>query len=113
MTEIKIFVVKTELKRKKGNLSSLQKIELTVLNNLKEELIRKYGGLTEISNFKGYWNNNGEIWEDTGDLWLIYGSFSESTIINELIPILRQIRATTNQLSQAYAINNEIGFITN
>jgi len=97
--KIEIFVVETKIKA----------LELPQnLLRCKYDLIRLFNGLTEID-FRGYWiNKKGNIEPDFGKLWVIYTDKPELSEDNRFKAILLEIKALTQQKSQAYTINDEI-----
>lgn len=104
---IEIFVVTTELEKLNDKpFQKAQRIEShTQLIKCKTDLVRLFGGLTEKTNFKGYWiNDKGKIELDSVTLWLIYTEHNEPELDN----ILLRIKRITKQSCQAYAIDNEM-----
>ena len=115
--EIKVFIVETELK----TFSEKDK-----LLKLQTDLIKLFGGLTELKNAVGYWiNDKGLIESDKISVWLIYTDKTE--IINAIseteketvllwgiwqkfISIIEEIKALTMQKSQLYTINEKAKF---
>jgi hypothetical protein len=106
--EIKVFVVKTELENN-PSLTTNGKLNIEVLAELKQQLIKLFDGLTEIKNCAGYWvNNKGLIESDKISLWLIYTDKDEYSLIFQLREILSEIKALTMQKTQVYTINNNL-----
>jgi len=104
---IEIFVVKTEID---NNMPYLVKIGcLKGLEDLKAKICSEFGGLTEISNFKGYWLNEGKICVDIGDLWLIYTDSTDTVAIID--DFAKRIKKLTAQKSQLYTIDNKAYFV--
>jgi len=101
--EIKIFVVKTEI------TTEIQEAEL---KNTIKTLVKTFEGLTQIP-FSGFWlNEQKQIEEDNGKIWLIYTTHEIDEREKEAFDrIMLQIKATTKQKIQAYAINNEMFFV--
>jgi len=99
MTEIKIFVVKTELQNNNANLS--------VLEWLKLETVKAFGGLTVLADNKGYWldNSTNKLCIDQTDIWLIETSdLLTKNLEIKLEAINLSIKTVTKQLAQLYTI---------
>jgi hypothetical protein len=105
--EIKIFVITTEMEKIRDGYNKLA-LKLS-LNDRKTDLIRLFGGLTEIEELKGYWlNDKGIIETDNVIMWLIYKDNEDYSLIFQLREILAQIKTLTMQKSQAYTVNNDM-----
>jgi hypothetical protein len=121
-TEIKIYVVKTELLKDK---SILGKNALNLLDALKEELINLYDGLSPTCKFIGYWKDstktagpwvNGhicniekdyvEIWQILTDKDLL--AIENKSLASKTFQIIQCIKQTTKQKSQLITINRNI-----
>jgi len=116
-TQIKIYVVKTELLKDSGILN---KNALNLLNALREELISLYGGLSVSPTFKGYWidtktknvdSDINEIWELLTELDLL--NVANKEIASKTARIIECVKIVTKQKSQLFTINRniEINFI--
>jgi len=103
---IEIFVVATKIK----GLRTTETIEKAVSSILscKEDLVKLFGGLTEIPYFNGYFMKRGNIEYDTGEIWLIYTDNPELVEDNRFKSILLEIKGTTKQMMQCYAVNNDL-----
>jgi hypothetical protein len=109
--EIKIFVVKTELENN-PSLTTNGKLNIEALAELKQQLIKLFGGLTEIKNCAGYWlNDKGTIESDKVNLWLINAEKNNYALIILLREILIEMKTLTVQKTQAYTIDNNIFFL--
>lgn len=116
--EIKIFVVETEIQKLNVTIAQRQdRIKAyDTLFRLKTDLIKLFGGLTELKDCRGYWlNSQGLIESDKVNYWLIYTTKEHLkqgfNVEKALIGILMQIQALTKQKTQAYTIDNEIFFL--
>jgi len=111
-TQINIYVVKTELLKKResdlGNV--LNKNAFLLLDALKAELINLYGGLSIHASFKGLWlNEDKKIEEDSNEIWEIFtdkATFEATT--KKLNQIVLCIKSITKQKSQLIAINRDV-----
>ena len=104
--EIKVFVVETEIQHNTYNKA--------LLFEKKIDLIRLFGGLTEVKDIKGYWidNETNNIETDTGKIWLIYSEKGyEKNIFDKMRKILVEIKHITKQKVQMYTIGTEPHFI--
>lgn len=103
--EIKIFVVETKVKQLPNEVA--MSLECT-----KIELIKLFGGLTELE-MKGYWvNETDEIETDIGKLWIIYTEIGyEKVTFDRLRKILHRIKDITVQHTQFYTIDSEPHYI--
>ena len=73
------------------------------LEAIKLEIMHEFGGMTEIPNCKGYWEDNGLFFTDNVNLWLIY-AYSKNT--KETIEAFaKRIKELTWQKSQAFTID--------
>jgi len=107
-----IFVVKTKITKKLGD--SVRTIEDKINANrqlltVKCDLIREFGGLTEIGNFKGYWMNADKIYTDIGDIWLIYSDSGDTLAIID--GFAKRVKIITLQQSQLYTIDGKAYFV--
>jgi hypothetical protein len=107
-----IFVVKTEITRKQGD--TVGTVEDKIKRNLellavKTDLVKEFGGLTEIGNFKGYWTSNGVIYTDIGDIWLIYSDSGDTLAIID--GFAKRVKIITLQQSQLYTIDGKAYFV--
>jgi len=101
---IEIFVVTTEIDEKTD--SNLERLELNVVRT---EIIHEFGGLTEIPNCLGYWENNFQIYTDNVKLWLIYTNSSDAREIIEAYA--KRIKKLTYQKEQAFTIDGKLYLI--
>lgn len=46
-------------------------IPLSVLKSIRDDLIRKFGGLSVIHNNEGYWLDNGCCYQDNNDIYIV------------------------------------------
>jgi hypothetical protein len=121
-TQIKIYVVKTELL--KGD-SPFNKTGLSLLEAIKEDLINMYGGLSVSPQFIGFWKDTtskhsawvdghickvdkdvNEIWEILTDLNLL--DVDNKQIATETMNLIQSIKIVTKQKSQLFTINRNI-----
>jgi len=95
--EVKLFVVTTEINA-----------ELD-LKAIKYQIVSEFGGLTEISDFEGYFIENDKMVVDKGKLWLIYANGSDCADI--IRDFALKIKTITRQNTQLYAIDNKHYFV--
>jgi hypothetical protein len=100
---IELYVVKTK---------ATAKVNLE-LYAIKKEIIKEYGGLTELKEAKGYWlNSGGEIEYDTITIWVILEKDgAENTEYPMIERYAKRIKLITKQQSQLFTINNQPYFI--
>lgn len=103
---IEIFVVTTKI----AKLSDPSKAIAKILQ-CRADLVKLFGGLTEIIDFHGFWLNRGKIDEDFGALWLIYTQKAESVEDVRFKAILAELKTLTLQIEQAYAVNDDLRLI--
>lgn len=79
------------------------------LNQIKVEIIRKFGGLTAIRDSEGYWiDESGKICVDFVEIWQILTSDVDVAYIKA---ISERLKAICKQKSQLYTINDKPFFI--
>ena len=101
MTQIEIYVVKTEII---GN-----KAANVLLESLKEEITSKLGGITELRTKRGAWIENDKVFEDKVEIWRFCVDNSKSVDFQWLKQQIRYIKAVTSQRSQLWTCNPQIG----
>lgn len=101
MTQIEIYVVKTEII---GN-----KAANGLLKTLKNEITEKLGGITELSTKRGAWIENGVEIEDKTEIWRFCVDNTKAIDFQWLKKQIRYIKAVTNQRSQLWTCNPRIG----
>lgn len=85
---IRLYIVTTEIKEDSDKMFQLEE--------LKQELICKYEGLTETT-FKGYWRNDNKTFVDVGFIWELLGEHIETETAKN---VSRKVKLLTNQQSQ-------------
>ena len=94
MTEIKIYVVTSELKHD---------YERDCLTQLKIELLSKFNGLTVIKNCEGLWlDENKKIITDTVDIWQIV---THEYNLNYLWEVNEKLRRVCKQTAQLFTVD--------
>jgi hypothetical protein len=101
---IEIYVVTTRLSD--HHVEDFKQAELTVVKN---EIIHEFGGLTEIPNCKGYWEDTDKVCKDNVDIWLIYASDKKSYRMIEAFA--SRVKIITYQKSQAFSIDGKLYLI--
>ena len=91
--EIEFTVVKTEVLNGKISQESIETI--------KEELIKEFGGLT-VEECRGSWLDNGKVYEDINEKWLILTQ--EEVSEEKIMAYAERIRVVTKQIAQLYRI---------
>jgi len=103
---IEIFVVKTKIIENKDTLNEIE--------NIKDDLAKRFGGLTAIPNCHGIWfdSDKKSIESDYPvEIWLIYSSFSKRTTKSLLNPPLYWLKVATQQKALAIALNDKLSLI--
>lgn len=97
MVEIKIYVVTTENPNK------------TKLDSVKVQLCGAFGGLTVINNCEGLWLDNGKLYVDNVQIWII----ESSTVVSpeQILKYGEDLKQICNQKSQMISINGHPYFI--
>lgn len=98
---IEIYVVTTDLNRHK--VEDFKRAELNVVKN---EIIHEFGGLTEIPNCKGYWEDTEKVYKDNVEIWLLYANATDARQIIEAFA--DRIKIITYQKSQAFSIDGKL-----
>ena len=91
--EIELTVVTTEVLN--------GKISPEPIEAIKEELIKKFGGLT-VKGCRGSWLDNGKVYEDINENWLILTDKKVSE--EEVMVYAERLRVATKQIAQLYRI---------
>ena len=78
------------------------KISSKPVETIKEELIQEFGGLT-VQGCKGSWLDNGKVYEDINEKWLI---LTEKEVSEEkIMAYAERLRVSTKQIAQLYRID--------
>lgn len=112
--KVEIFVIKTKIDESKASNDKEDKaLALRAewkLINVRNLLIKAFGGLTVIQNAIGFWiNESGAIETDNAEMWLIYTNLKNTKSIIEAFA--KQIKKITAQDSQAFGINTCLYFV--
>ena len=92
--EIELTVVTTEVLN--------GKISPEPIETIKEELIKEFGGLT-VQGCRGSWLDNGKVYEDINEKWLI---LTEKEVSEEkIMAYAERLRIATKQIAQLYRID--------
>jgi hypothetical protein len=111
---IEIFVVKTKIdasmaSNDKEDQILARKAEWKLIN-VRNLLIKAFGGLTVIPNANGFWiNKSGLIEGDSVEIWLIYTDIEDSKLV--IRGFAKQIKKITAQDSQAFGIDGKLFFV--
>jgi hypothetical protein len=101
---IEIFVVLTELEAK-HDINGKTRLN----EDLKVEIVREFGGLTETGIETGYWLDNDKICADIVKRWIIYADSSDTVAIIDAFA--KRIKKITSQKTQLYTIDGKAYFI--
>jgi hypothetical protein len=119
-----IYVVTTELDKKQRAIGEIASLEV-----IKSEIVHEFGGLTEIPNCKGYWEESTQFYKDNVEIWLIYASATKQecllgsfrgrdepyVIETDTYPIIeafaKRIKKLTYQKVQAFTIDGKLYLI--
>lgn len=93
--EIELTVVTTEVLN--GKISS------EPIETIKEELIKEFGGLT-VEGCRGSWLDNGKVYEDINEKWLILTKKEVSE--EKIMAYAERLRVATKQIAQLYRIEH-------
>lgn len=112
MVKLEIYVVTTNLKQnpKTFHVEGLREAR-EALEQLKVELCKQFGGLTESATAQGYWLDNGKLVRDDVIVWTIYSTtvITPSTIFK----YAESLRKICSQEVQLFVINDKPYFINN
>lgn len=121
---IEIFVVMTKLNEKifapaktapnlleevKAYCEPQEILETKRLKVIRSEIVHEFGGMTEIPNCRGFWEDASQIYDDDTKLWLIYTNSSDAREIIEAYA--KRIKILTYQKVQAFTIDGKMYYI--
>jgi hypothetical protein len=110
-TQIKIYVVKTELLKKRECVYSeqLRLNALNIMDALRNDLIVLYGGLSVHPTFSGYWLNKLSIETDVNEIWeILTDKKTYEATVKQLNKIVLSIKLLTKQKSQLITLNESV-----
>lgn len=110
MAKYEIYVVTSGIAKDLTYMTFEEKQAFEQLEDLRLQLIQKFGGMTVIENTKGYWiNEKGELIKDIVDIWVI---LTNAVITpKEMMWYGEKLRQICKQESQLISCNGTPYFI--